>query len=128
MTCSVCGIDLGHEQRSAIAGDVIVVRPASRVGQEQSVAVRQPVRLGVVAAQVLSVVERPGLRLAEIQSVVARGDVSPGVVSQSQVVLSLKVGQRRFGESPAAARSTTRCHARRYFISVPSKLQWSTVT
>jgi hypothetical protein len=94
-------IHLGDEHRSTMAGNVIVVGRAPRVRQQQPFAVRQPVCLSVVAAQIRSVVEFPGPRLVKLEPVVARGDISRVVIPQSQVVLPLEVREGGFSESAA---------------------------
>ena len=86
-------IDLGDEDRGAVSRDVVVVGSAPGVGQEQTAVVCQPVRLGVVAPQIIAIVERPFLGRLKVQTVVARRDIGGGVVAQREVVPILKVRQ-----------------------------------
>jgi hypothetical protein len=55
------GIDLGDEQRSAMAKDMIVVRTSSCVGEKESfvLRVRHPILLGIVASERLAVIKAP---------------------------------------------------------------------
>ena len=81
-----------------MAGDVVVVRAAAGVDQEEAVAVGEPVLLRVVAPQLLAVVERPGLDRAVVQAVVADRDVTLQVVADRQEIATPGAGQRRLAE------------------------------
>src|SRR3989442_1465724 len=81
---------------------MVVVRAAPGVDQEEAFAVRDPVLLGAVVAQVAAVIPRPGLGTVEVQSVLAGRGVAFLVVTQRQVEPVPIPRQRRFGEPTRA--------------------------
>ena len=92
-------VDLRHEQRRAMADDVIVVRPAAGVDEEQPVAVGEPVLLRVVAAEFFAVVEGPRPHRCEVQTVVADADVAAEVVAHREEVAAAEENDRGFDEA-----------------------------
>ena len=93
------GIDLGDEQRSAVAEDVIVVRALAGVDEVERVGMGHPVGLRVVGAEVGAVVPGPFLEIAEVQPILADGDIAGVFLAQRQEILALEDGQRRFGQA-----------------------------
>ena len=92
------GIDLRDEQRRAVAEDMVVVRSAAGVDEKQPVAVRHPMLLRVVVAQLGAVVERPGSAARRSAGHRARGDVALLVVAEREEEATAELGQRRLAE------------------------------
>ena len=90
------GINLCDKNWCAVPHDVVVVRSASSVRQEQPATVTEPMRLCVVAPQILVIIKRPFPDRLEVQSVIARGHKGGGIVPQSDVILVPKSCQRWF--------------------------------
>ena len=88
-TKKLCWIPGGR----AMADDIVIVRTAPRIDQEQPIRVRHPVGLCVVAAEVCAVIERPLPRLAEVQPVGAHGEIGRAVVPHREIKPASKLRQ-----------------------------------
>ena len=69
------GIYSGNEERRAMAEDVIIVRAAAGVDEEEGFAVDDPVLLGVVAAEVGTIIKGPALGFVKVKSILTHGDI-----------------------------------------------------
>ena len=72
---------------------MVVVRATPSVAQEQSFTMRQPMRLRVVAPQILLIIKRPFFDGREVQAIIAGRHKCSSVVSQSEIICLLKSRQ-----------------------------------
>lgn len=78
-------IDLCEEYGSPVPGDVIVIGTAAGISQEESIAVCEPMLLGVVTAEIETVIEGPGFDGSEMETIIADGDVAFEVIAEGEV-------------------------------------------
>ena len=69
-------IHLRHEQRRAMPEHMVVVRPLAGVHEIQIHAMRDPVLLRVVVAQLAAIFELPRLDRPEVQAVIAGANIA----------------------------------------------------
>ena len=93
------GIYSGNEERRAMAEDVIIVRAAAGVDEEEGFAVDDPVLLGVVAAEVGTIIKGPALGFVKVKSILTHGDITMIVMTNGHEETTIKVGQRGFPQT-----------------------------